>query len=160
MNHPMRAWRATVVAAALATVTSLGSSPAHARDVEPALLEIYKTLPNGKTREYVGGIVQMETVFTEPGSGCTQMIGTIKVEGVQFSKSGAVLELIRFRDNKGNQWAVPTSIEKLPKLDREKANNFIKTGRSYFSHIQVCGSGGFADLISLYDRNISMGAFE
>jgi len=134
---------------------------AHAQhNAEPTLIQVYKNLSHNKSRTYVGGLVQMDEIQNDPGSMCTQMIGMIKVEGVQFSASGATLEIFRFTDNKGNQWSVPTNIGSLPNVDKGTANNFIRVGRSYFAHIQVCGSGGYASLINLYDPKISMGAFE
>lgn len=38
-----------------------------------------------------------------------------------------------------------------------RASDFIKVGKLYFLHIQVCGSGGFASLISMYDMNVKFG---
>jgi hypothetical protein len=97
----------------------------------------------------------MDVILDEPGANCQQFTGPIKVEGIQFSPSGAVLESFRFTDAKGSQWAVPTNIGKLGSADRSHANSFIRVGRRYLAHLQVCGSGGFASLVNLYDLSIS-----
>ncbi len=88
---------------------------------------------------------------------CEQMIGKIKVEGVQFSESGATLESFRFIDKNGAQRSVPTGFNNLSKPDRERANSFIKVGKTYFAHIEFCGSGSYADLVNMYDINIDFG---
>jgi len=89
---------------------------------------------------------------------CAQVIGIVKPEGVQFSEKGGTLESFRFTDKNGTQWSVPTNIAELSNAARNEANSFIKVGKTYYSHIQVCGSGGFASLIALYDMSISFGS--
>lgn len=124
-------------------------------------MHVYKYLPNStKTKDYVAGLVNMDSLLVDPGDNCSQMAGAIKIEGVQYSASGATLESFRFTDPKGNQYSVPTNITKLSNGERSEANRFIRQGKTYFAHIQMCGSGGYASLINLYDLNIKMGIFE
>jgi hypothetical protein len=101
----------------------------------------------------------MSKITNSPGDNCNQIFGTIKVEGVQFNPSGNTLESFRFTDKNGTQWSVPTGIENLSTIERQKANNFIRVGKFYYVHVQICGSGGFASLISMYDLNIKFGVF-
>lgn len=144
-----------------AALTCVGIGFAHAQhSAEPTLIQIHKHLPGNKSKTYVGGLVQMDEIQNDSGSMCGQFVGIVKVEGVQFSQSGATLDSFRFSDSKGNQWSIPTNIGSLPNVDKGAANSFIRVGRSYFAHIQVCGSGGYPSLISLYDPKISMGAFD
>ncbi|WP_035854032.1 hypothetical protein [Deefgea rivuli] len=138
----------------------LFSQLSYSEDIKPTVLDIYKTGKDGKSKALLGGLVNMDTIYIEAGSNCTQMIGMVKVDGIQFSESGATLESFRFVDAKNNQWSVPTNIKDLSSVDRSRANNFIRQGKSYFAHVQVCGSGGFASLISLYDPKVTFGAFD
>ncbi|UVW54671.1 hypothetical protein NYO12_10100 [Klebsiella variicola] len=100
----------------------------------------------------VVGIITVNPAFTDGIGACTQLSGTVKVEGLQFSDSGKTLKSFYFEDSKGNNWSVPTGFERLNfnNIDEEKANNFIKKGRSYFVRLQACGSGGFVDLLDIY----------
>lgn len=126
-----------------------------ADEINAKVIHVYKDESVGgkySSKELIAGVN-----MGEPSDGCTQMIGKIKVEGVQFSSSGATLESFRFTDKNGTQWSVPTEFGKLSNVARGEANNFIRVGKTYFSHIELCGSGGFAGLINLYDMNISFG---
>ncbi|HDR9355975.1 TPA: hypothetical protein QDB44_001831 [Burkholderia vietnamiensis] len=137
------------------------SLAAYAQEAPPKVVRIYKSDKTGKTpsRQIFAGLVNMGQIYDEPGSNCEQFLGLVKVEGIQFSSSGGTLESFRFSDNKGAVWSVPTNIGALSNVDRQEANSFIKVGKTYYAHIQACGSGGFANLISLYDARISFGAF-
>lgn len=117
----------------------------------------YHTLPNGRTEPIVSGLVNMTDLANKPGDGCEQFIGLVKVEGIQFSSSGRSIESFRFTDHFGNQWSVPTSISDLSNSARSEANNFIRVGRPYFIHVQICGSGGYADLVNMYDATMKFG---
>ncbi|MCY0854323.1 hypothetical protein [Cupriavidus sp. D39] len=125
----------------------------HADDFNGKVIYAYKPVPNKLPAAVVSGLVNMEDIMDEPGSGCEQRVGTVKVEGVQFSSSGATLESFRFTDKKGNQWAVPTNIGNLPGSARGQANNFIRVGKSYYIHLHICGSGRFASLINMYSAD-------
>jgi hypothetical protein len=133
-----------------ATINSL------AETLQPNVITIYKNTANNKGREYVAGLVYMDQLNT----GCDDMVGSIKIEGLQFSESGVTLEQIRFNDNKGNVFSVPTNIGKLPKAKIGQANNFLRVGKTYFAHMQFCGSGGFGSLINIYDMKSTFGAFD
>ncbi|MNN78766.1 hypothetical protein D3C81_1953510 [compost metagenome] len=92
----------------------------------------------------------------EPGSGCQQFVGSVIVEGVQFSRSGAVLESFRFTNPNGDQWSVPTNIDKLSNAEMAQANSLIRVGKKFFIHVKVCGSGGFTSLVNLYDLSAQL----
>lgn len=133
---------------------------AASQEYKPTVIEVSKITSKRQVSTQVAGLASMDSVMNEPGSGCSQMIGQIRVDGLQFSKSGVVLESFHFSDAKGNVYSVPTNIERLPNASRSQANSFIRQGKQYFAHIQVCGSGGFASLVNLYDLSITMGAFD
>ena len=81
-------------------------------------------------------------------------VHSVTVEGIQFTPSGGTLETFRFTDKNGTQWSVPTNIGRLSNVDRQRPNSFIRVGKRYFVHAQVCGSGGNASLISMYDAAV------
>lgn len=109
-------------------------------------------------RSRASAIVNMDQL--DDTSGCQDFIGAIKVGGVQFSASGATVDLLWFIDRRGARWSVPTNIGKAGFSNRERdyANNLIKVDGTYWAHILVCGTGGFASLVSLYDMSLPFGA--
>lgn len=112
------------------------------------------TIVNEKHNEHeiIAALVNMDTIEDE---GCEQRISSIKIEGVQFGTSGSsIVDSFHFTDKNSIQWSIPTNInENLSKTDKGWASSFIKPNRTYLVHYQVCGSGGFASLISIYDYN-------
>lgn len=144
---------AVSITLAVPQLASAGSS-------EPSLVRLYKTATvSGKpqTKVTVVALVNMEEIMTAPGDNCSQMTGTIKVEGIQFSQSGATLESFHFTNKEGIRYSVPTNISKLANADKGAANGLIKVGKTYFAHVQFCGSGCFASLINLYDSSATFG---
>lgn len=142
------------VVAAMVALSFSAIALADPSDTVPKLLTVTKesTVKGKKTsKEIVVGLVAMNSALTANGSGCEQRAGVVKVEGVQFSRSGVTLESFRFTSKSGDQWSMPTGIDGLSNTDRSQANNFIRVGKSYFMRFQVCGSGGFPDLLDLYD---------
>ncbi|MBN3738090.1 hypothetical protein [Burkholderia sp. Tr-20355] len=126
----------------------------------PRLISVWQSndlTGSSKASERVAGIEEMDSVYQFAGANCGQFIGFVKVEGIQFTPSGGTLETFRFTDKNGNQWSVPTNIGKLSNIDRQRANSLIRVGHRYFVHVQVCGSGGIASLINLYDPTIAYG---
>jgi hypothetical protein len=117
----------------------------------------YRDVPNRPPEAIVSGLVNMTDLMNKPGDGCEQFIGLVKVEGIQFSSSGGSLESFRFTDHYGNQWSVPTNIGELSNAARSQANNFIRVGKAYYVQVQVCGSGGFASLVNMYDASVLFG---
>ncbi len=141
---------------ALAVVTSMGTlTPvASACSPNPQLLYRYigmKPVPTA--------LVNMNPIENAPTDNCEDFFGVIKIAGIQFSRSGAVLRSFYFIDAKGTQWSVPTNIGALSDAARGQANSFVRVGQRYYAHIEACGSGGFASLISLYSLNSRFGAF-
>ncbi|AQQ19497.1 hypothetical protein A8D61_13820 [Burkholderia cenocepacia] len=112
---------------------------------------------NSAAAERLVALEEMDEVHDRPGDNCTQFIGPITVEGIQFTPTGGTLETFRFTDKNGNQWSVPTNIGRLSNVDRQHANSFIRVGKRYFVHVQVCGSGGNASLVSMYDGAVNFG---
>ncbi|WP_157727001.1 hypothetical protein [Burkholderia pseudomallei] len=107
--------------------------------------------------ERLVALEEMDEVYDRPGDNCTQFIGPVTVEGIQFTPSGGTLETFRFTDKNGNQWSVPTNIGRLSNVDRQRANSLIRVGKRYLVHVQVCGSGGIASLVSMYDAAVNFG---
>lgn len=129
--------------------------------VSPSVLKVWKASKDKPgAQEMTVGLVNMDELMDSAGSGCSQFTGMVKVEGLQFSVSGATLESFRFTAKDGSVWSVPTNIGGLANADRATANSFIKVGKTYFAHVQACGSGGYASLISLYDPSIAFSAFK
>lgn len=143
--------RTTGGLAAIAASFALLSSAAGA--AEPALI-----------REYVGqqavpaALVNMDTI--ESSGGCQNFSGAIRVDGLQMSASGGTVDLFWFVDRNGARWTVPTHIgaAKFGSADHKDANNLIRVGGDYWVHIQACGTGAVATLISLYDMRMPFGA--
>lgn len=117
----------------------------------------YRMLPNRPPEAIVSGLVNMTDLLNKPGDGCEQFIGLVKVEGIQFSSSGGSIESFRFTDRFGNQWSVPTNISDLANSARSQANNFIRVSKPYYVQVQICGSGGFASLVNMYDATVKFG---
>lgn len=134
------------------------ATPAIAQDKQqPNLLFVYKTIEvAGHIRilDIPAALVNMSQIYDGPLDNCEQLFGVIKVQGIQFSPSGATLQSFRFTDAHGDQWSVPTHIGRLSDAARQAADSFIRVGKRYFAEVQVCGSGGFASLVNLYDMNI------
>ncbi len=99
----------------------------------------------------------MTDLVNKPEDGCEQFIGVVKLEGIQFSSSGGAIESFRFTDHFENQWSVPTNIIDLSNAARSQANNFVRVGRPYYLQVQMCGSGGFAPLVNMYDATVKFG---
>ena len=137
---------------------ALLATPAVAQDKQqPNLLFVYKTIEvDGHTRilEIPAALVNMSQTYDGTDDDCEELFGVIKVQGIQFSPSGATLHSFRFTDANGYQWSVPTHIGRLSDVARDNANSFIRVGKRYFAEVRVCGSGGFASLVNLYDINI------
>jgi hypothetical protein len=129
-------------------------------DGKPQVIHVFiRASNNDNPREVTAALVNMDSI-SGAGDGCDQVIGSVKVEGVQFSASGITLESFRFTDKQGSQWSVPTNIGMLSNASRQDANSFIRVGHTYFAHIQNCGSGGFSSLISIYDVSLGFGMLD
>lgn len=132
--------------ATLSLCMAMSSQVTLAADSNGKLITSYK---DSKTIDV--GLADMDHVLNAPSDGCTQITGRVTVKGVQFSESGRTLQSFWFIDKDGTRWVVPTNIDKMrPSVDAIRASDFIRVGKKYFLHIQVCGSGGFASLISMY----------
>lgn len=141
---------AVLAASALPLISQAG-------EARPSLIQVYQTTTkNGKveTRPVDAGLVNMDDMMLEPGSGCQHFVGVVKIEGIQFSQSGATLESFRFTNSKGDQWSIPTNIGRLSNAERSRANNLIRVGKQYFIDVNVCGSGGYPSLVNLYDLSV------
>lgn len=123
---------------------------AYAEGVKPDVLYTYQST-KGAIHKRISALVNMDDRMTDPSDNCSQSFGLLKVEGVQFSASGATLESFRFTDASGQQQSVPTHIEALPNALRGSANSFIRVGKTFFAEIQSCGMGHYPSLINLYD---------
>lgn len=139
----------------LCTLIFAFTSTAYAAEINAKIIHVFKV-------EFVGGKYHSREIVAGVNMGgstddCQQMIGKIKVEGVQFSQSGVTLESFRFTDKNDAQWSIPTGFSQFSNVERRKANNFIKVGKSYFVQVEICGNGGYPDLINMYDDSIGFG---
>lgn len=148
-----------------AALVALLAAPAFAQDdsddndvvAEPHVVRVYgwKKI-DGKLQatERIAGLYGMGGIYDRPGDNCGQRAGIIKVGGVQHF-SGGRLDSFWFTAKDGHRWSVNANILNLPNAERDAASDFIVPGKSYYAHLQVCGSGGSTSLISLYDLNVS-----
>jgi len=141
--------------AVIASGAMLLSINAHAGDTateHPSLLQT-TVLTGKKFTTETWGLHDLTNIteLVGPQSGCDLHRGVIKVDGLQFSKSGATLESFRFIDSTGTQWSIPTNIENFSNAEKRVANSFIRVGHAYFVIFAVCGSGGFPSLVEMVD---------
>lgn len=145
----------SLLGAALTSIAMLFATNTYAADTateHPSLLQT--TVVNGKrfiTETWGLHDLTNITELVGPQSGCDLHRGVIKVDGLQFSKSGATLESFRFVDSTGTQWSIPTNIENFSNAEKRVANSFIRVGHAYFVIFSVCGSGGFPSLVEMVD---------
>jgi hypothetical protein len=83
--------------------------------------------------------------------GCQQTMGQVRVEGFDFEDGGSRTIASFYGHYNGSRFNFPTNFTVLNKFDRESASQFIKAGKKYFVRFQMCGSGGFVDLIDIFD---------
>lgn len=125
---------------------------------EPKIIRVSETAASKEGKPAikfpVAGLIDMSDPMVEPGTGCQQFIGQVKVEGVQFSTSDTVLESFSFTNPRGYRWSIPTGIGGLPNADRSAASSFIRVGKKYLVHAKICGSGGYPELVSMYDLSM------
>ena len=117
---------------------------------------IYNYYKNPKTKKYekeVVALINMNQIFNKSGEGCAQHMTFAKISALQFSDSGNSIKLIQLKEKSGRVFAAPIKYQKLSNLEKNTAEQFFVQGNEYFIFYQVCGFGGFLDLINMYRVN-------
>lgn len=93
-------------------------------------------------------LVNMDEVSPD----CQQQVTTARIKTVAYSESGMTPETIKF-DWQGNALDVATNVGENPVLSLEEiqaAHQFIRVGKQYLIHFQLCAEGQQRSLINLY----------
>lgn len=83
---------------------------------------------------------------------CQQQVTMARIKTVAYSESGMTPEKIKF-DWQGNALDVATNVGENPVLTLEEiqaAHQFIRVGKQYLIHFQLCSDGQQRSLINLY----------
>ncbi|WP_228518916.1 hypothetical protein [Methylophilus sp. 13] len=83
---------------------------------------------------------------------CQQQVTMARIKTVAYSESGMTPEKIKF-DWQGNALDVATNVGENPILTLEEiqaAHQFIRVGKQYLIHFQLCSDGQQRSLINLY----------
>ena len=103
-----------------------------------------------KTEWEITALINMNKIYNKPGEGCGQRMTFAKISALQFSDSGNSIKLIQLVEESGRVFAAPIEYQKLSNVKRKEADQFLIQGNKYFIFYQVCGSGGFVNIINMY----------
>ncbi|WP_439069979.1 hypothetical protein ACSJL3_001192 [Serratia nevei] len=81
--------------------------------------------------------------------GCELHQGIMIITGNQYSQSGKVVELLKFRRADGEEFVMPTNFGRLSNADMSYAGKMFQKGDPVFIRFSICGSGGFMSLIDI-----------
>jgi len=114
----------------------------------------HKTGSKAEARPAVIALVSMDEVLPD----CQQQVTVTKVKTVAYSESGITPEKIGV-DWLGSKLDIATNVGENPVLSLEEiqaANQFIKVGKRYLIHFQLCGDGGVQrSLINMYAEQMT-----
>lgn len=101
-----------------------------------------------ETKARVIALLNMDEVLLD----CQQQVTMAKVKTVLYSQSGMTPEKIEV-DWQGSKVDITTNVGENPVLSLDEiqaANQFIKVGKRYLIHFQLCGDGSQHSLINMY----------
>ncbi len=104
------------------------------------------------TKARVIALLNMDEVLID----CQQQVTMAKVKTVQYSQSGMTPEKIEV-DWQGSKFDIATNVGENPVLSLDEiqaANQFIKVGKRYLIHFQLCGDGSQHSLINMYAEQV------
>lgn len=107
-----------------------------------------KRLAKSASKPPVIALVNMDEVSPD----CQQQVTTARIKTVAYSESGMTPERIKF-DWQGNALDVATNVGENAVLSLEEiqaAHQFIRVGKQYLIHFQLCADGQQRSLINLY----------
>lgn len=103
-------------------------------------------------RSRVIALLNMDEVLLD----CQQQVTMAKVKTVLYSQSGLTPEKIEV-DWQGGKFDIATNVGENPVLSLDEiqaANQFIKVGKRYLIHFQLCGDGSQHSLINMYAEQV------
>lgn len=109
---------------------------------------VQKSMNKAETRSKVIALLNMDEVLPD----CQQQVTMTKVKTVLYSESGLTPEKIGV-DWQGGKFDIATNVGENPVLSLDEiqaANQFIKVGKRYLIHFQLCGDGSQHSLINMY----------
>lgn len=82
---------------------------------------------------------------------CAVRTQDMPVAGVQYDNYGMTIDLIQFTQSDGSLTAIPTNFSKagFSGLELGRVTSFIRLGKTYRVHYQLCGQGAYPDLLSI-----------
>lgn len=109
---------------------------------------VQKSINKAETRQKVVALLNMDEVLPD----CQQQVTMAKVKTVLYSESGLTPEKFEV-DWRGSKFDIATNVGENPVLSLEEiqaAHQFIKVGKRYLIHFQLCGDGSQHSLINMY----------
>lgn len=109
---------------------------------------LQKNINKAETRQKVVALLNMDEVLPD----CQQQVTMAKVKTVLYSESGLTPEKFEV-DWRGSKFHIATNVGENPVLSMEEiqaAHQFIKVGKRYLIHFQLCGDGSQHSLINMY----------
>jgi hypothetical protein len=113
---------------------------------------VQKSMNKAETRSKVIALLNMDEVLPD----CQQQVTMAKVKTVGYSESGLTPEKIGV-DWQGSKFDIATNVGENPVLSLDEiqaANQFIKVGKRYLIHFQLCGDGSQHSLINMYAEQL------
>lgn len=115
---------------------------------------VQKNINKTETRQKVIALLNMDEVLPD----CQQQVTMAKVKTVLYSESGMTPEKFEV-DWRGSKFDIATNVGENPVLSLEEiqaAHQFIKVGKRYLIHFQLCGDGSQHSLINMYAEQASV----
>ena len=137
----------------LAFALCLSWSAAHAASDSAKVISTPSAGPHKtEAKSKVVALLNMDEVLLD----CQQQVTMAKVKTVLYSQSGITPEKIEV-DWQGSKFDIATNVGENPVLSLEEiqaANQFIKVGKRYLIHFQLCGDGSQHSLINMYAEQV------
>jgi len=112
----------------------------------------HNSVNKAEIKSRVVALLNMDEVLLD----CQQQVTMAKVKTVLYSQSGLTPEKIEV-DWQGGKFDIATNVGENPVLSLEEiqaANQFIKVGKRYLIHFQLCGDGSQHSLINMYAEQL------
>lgn len=113
---------------------------------------VQKNINKTEIRSRVIALLNMDEVLPD----CQQQVTMAKVKTVLYSESGLTPEKIEV-DWQGSKFDIVTNVGENPVLSLDEiqaAHQFIKVGKRYLIHFQLCGDGNQHSLINMYAEQV------
>lgn len=113
---------------------------------------VQKNISKADLKPRVIALLNMDEVLPD----CQQQVALAKVKTVLYSESGITPEKIEV-DWQGGKFGIATNVGENPVLSLDEiqaANQFIRVGKRYLIHFQLCGDGSQHSLINMYAEQV------